>query len=113
LALNAQTPELMAAANKADAAGGQIAQMLSALMDNLAPMQQGFVGGGGMTFQKVQADINSDLVTITDALNDVAEGIRTSGRDFDAADSEAQQEVAKAAQDAGNIVSRLKAGGHL
>lgn len=111
MAFNAVTPELQAAASKADAAGGQIAQMLSALMENLAPMQTQFVGAGGLSFQKVKSDINQDLVTITDSLNEVAEGIRTSGRDFDVADSEAQQEVTKAAQDAGSIVSRLRGGG--
>jgi WXG100 family type VII secretion target len=111
LAFNAVTPELLAASKKADDAGGQIAQMLSALLQNLEPMTAGFVGAAGGTFQKVKADINNDLVIITDALNEVAEGIRSAGRDFDVSDSEAQAEVTKAAEDAGSIVSRLRGGG--
>jgi WXG100 family type VII secretion target len=110
LALNAVTPELQAAAKKADDAGGQISQMLSALLINLEPMAQGLIGQTGGTFQKVKADIHNDLVIITDNLNEVAEGIRSSGRDFDVADSESQAEVSKAAQDAGNIVGRLRGG---
>lgn len=108
MALNAITPELQAAATKADDAGGQISQMLSALLINLEPMATGLIGQTGTTFQKVKTDINNDLVIITDSLNEVAEGIRSSGRDFDVADTEAQSEVSKAADDAGNIVSRLR-----
>ena len=73
-------------------------------------MKQGFVGMAGATFQKVKADVHTDLVAITDALNEVAEGIRSAGRDFDVSDTEAQTEVTKAAQDAGSIVGRLRGG---
>jgi WXG100 family type VII secretion target len=111
VAFNAVTPELQKAAAKADDAGGQLAQMLSGLLDNLAPMETGFVGAAGITFQQVKANVNADLVTITDALNEVAEGIRTAGRDFDVADDTAHQEVTKAAADAGEIVSRLRGAG--
>jgi WXG100 family type VII secretion target len=111
VAFNAVTPELQKAATKADDAGGQLAQMLNALLDNLAPMETGFVGAAGMTFQQVKANVNADLVTITDALNEVAEGIRTAGRDFDVSDDVAHQEVTKAAADAGEIVSRLRGAG--
>jgi ESAT-6 family protein len=110
LAFNAVTPELLASSRKADDAGGQIVQMISALLQNLEPMTQGFIGTAGDTFQKVKADIHKDLVDITDALNEVAEGVRSAGRDFDVSDSEAQAEVTKAAQDAGSIVSRLRGG---
>jgi uncharacterized protein YukE len=109
--LNAVTPELQLAANKAEEGGGQIAQMLSALLIGLEPMSAGFIGQAGGTFQKVKADINNDLVIIVDALNEVAEGIRTAGRDFDVSDTEAQSEVNQAAADAGSIVSRLRGGG--
>jgi uncharacterized protein YukE len=100
----------MAAANKADDAGGQLARMMHVLLDNLEPMQQGLVGAAGHTFTRVKADINTDLIAITDALNEVAEGVRTAGRDFDVADDEANQEVTKAAADAGAIVGRLRGG---
>jgi WXG100 family type VII secretion target len=110
VAFNAVTPQLLAASKKADDAGGQIAQMMHALLENLRPMQQGFVGAAGLTFQKVQADVNNDLIIITDALHEVAEGVRTAGRDFDVADTEAQADVTKAAQDAGSIVTHLRGG---
>jgi uncharacterized protein YukE len=109
--LNAVTPELQLAASKADEGGGQIAQMLSALLLGLEPMAGGFVGQAGGTFQKVKLDIRNDLVIIVDALNEVAEGVRTAGRDFDVSDAEAQSEVSQAAADAGSIVSRLRGGG--
>jgi len=111
VALNAVTPELQLAANKADEGGGQIAQMLHALLIGLEPMSGGFIGQAGFTFQKVKADINNDLVVIVDALNEVAEGVRTAGRDFDVSDTEAHEEVTRAAADAGTIVSRLRGGG--
>jgi ESAT-6 family protein len=98
----------MAAAKKAEDGGGQIATMLNTLLLRLEPMQAGFVGQAGGTFQKVKADINADLVIIIDALNEVASGIRSAGQDFDVADSDAQAEVSKAAQDAGSIVGRLR-----
>lgn len=110
LALNAVTSELLIAANKADEAGGQLSQMMSALMDNLAPLQSQFVGGAGASFQTIKENIRTDLIAITDALNDVAEGVRTAGKDFDAADSEAQSEVTKAAEDAGSIINKLRGG---
>jgi WXG100 family type VII secretion target len=110
LAFNAVTPELQAAAKKAEEAGGQISQMMYVLLDELEPMQTGLVGAAGTQFGKVKADINLDLINITDALNEVAEGVRTAGRDFDVADDEAHQEVTKAAADAGSIVSRLRGG---
>ena len=105
---NAVTPELMNAAGKAEDAAGQISKMMFVLLDNLEPMKQDFVGAAGDTFDSVKAAVNGDLVQITDALNDVAEGIRSAGRDFDAADAQAQQEVAQAAADAGDIVNRLR-----
>ena len=111
VALNAVTPELQLAANKADEGGGQIAQMLHALLIGLEPMSGGFIGQAGGTFQKVKLDINNDLVVIVDALNEVAEGVRTAGRDFDVSDAEAHEEVTRAAADAGTIVSRLRGGG--
>ncbi|MBN1173188.1 MAG: WXG100 family type VII secretion target [Micromonosporaceae bacterium] len=110
MALNAVTSELLIAANKADEAGGQLSQMMSALMDNLAPLQSQFVGGAGASFQTIKENIRTDLIAITDALNDVAEGVRTAGKDFDAADSEAQSEVTKAAEDAGSIINKLRGG---
>jgi uncharacterized protein YukE len=85
--------------------------MLNTLLDNLAPMETGLVGAAGMSFQQVKTNVNADLITITDALNEVAEGIRTAGRDFDVADETAHQEVTKAAADAGNIVGRLRGPG--
>jgi uncharacterized protein YukE len=100
----------MAAAKKADDAGGQLSQMMSALIMNLEPMRQGFVGMAGGSFQTVKDNIHADLIEITKALDEVAEGIRSAGRDFDVSDSEAQNEVAKAAQDAGSIVGRLRGG---
>jgi len=110
VAFDAVTPELQKAATRADDAGGQLAKMLNALLDNLAPMETGLIGAAGMSFQQTKASVNADLVTITDALNEVAEGIRTAGRDFDVSDDTARQEVNKAAADAGNIVSRLRGG---
>ncbi|GEM_PF-5365804 len=107
LTFNATTPELMAAANKADEAGGQIARMVNALLDGLAPMQVGLVGAAGYSFQQAQSDVHRDLVTITNALHEVAEGVRSAGRDFAAADADAQHEVTRAAADAGTIVARL------
>ncbi|WP_213454931.1 WXG100 family type VII secretion target [Rhizomonospora bruguierae] len=108
--VNAVTPELLAAAGKAENGGQSIAQMLSALIQNLEPMQQGFVGQGGLRFQQVKESVNADLIAITDALNEVAQGIRTAGQDYSVADQESEQEVTKAAEDAGNIINRLRGG---
>lgn len=109
LTFNAVTPQLLAGAKKADDAGAQLTHMLNTLLNNLEPMHRGLVGAAGLSFQKVKADIHVDLVNITDALNEVAEGIRTAGRDFDVADEEARQEVARAGAEAGGaITGRLR-----
>lgn len=104
--LQAVTDDLRIAANKADDVAAEITGNLTTLLAGLAPLESGFRGGAGTTFQGVQESIRLNLVKITDALLEVAEGVRTSGAEFDVQDSEAQNLVAKTVEDT-SIVDRL------
>lgn len=104
--LQAVTNDLRVAAGKADDVAAEITGNLKTLLAGLAPLESGFKGGAGSTFQQVQLSIEQNLVKITDALLEVAEGVRTSGADFDVQDSEAQSLVSKTMDDT-SIVDRL------
>jgi ESAT-6 family protein len=108
LTLNAVTPELLKAADNAEATAGDLNQMLGQLLQGLDGMHGGFVGAAGTTFQSVKGNIEADMRSMTKALGEVAEGIRSAGRDFSAADSQAQEDVSKAAQGSGDIMNRLR-----
>ena len=108
MAFNAVTAELLKAADRADQAGGELTTMLSQLLTELAPLESRFQGSAGMSFQQVQSRIQQDLVQITDALNEVASGVRSSGKDFDVADQTAQEEVQRAAAGAGEAANALR-----
>lgn len=108
MAFNAVTGDLLKAADRADTAGGELTTMLTTLLSDLAPLESRFRGGAGMSFQQVQARIQQDLVQITDALNEVASGVRSSGKDFEVADQVAQDEVNRAAAAAGDAATALR-----
>jgi WXG100 family type VII secretion target len=93
---NTQTPEMQAAAKKAKDSGSDIASGLSRLLRELEALPGGFKGAAAVEFGKAQETMRQSLTDIVDALNDVAEGIQTAGRDFDASDQESAQEVQKA-----------------
>ncbi|MGA8112386.1 MAG: WXG100 family type VII secretion target [Actinocatenispora sp.] len=97
---NTETPEMQAAATKADDSGGQISGSMARLMRELEALPGGFQGEAAQMFQQAKNEMHRNLVEITDALNDMAEGIRTAGRDFDASDQESAQEVNRAVADA-------------
>jgi WXG100 family type VII secretion target len=101
----------MAAATKADNASQTLNTMIKNLLSGLEPLQKGFVGAAGASFQSVQIRINDDLNNMTQALRDVSEGIRSAGSDFSATDDQAQQDVTNAAQGAGDIMNRLRGNG--
>ena len=93
---NTQTPEMQAAAKKAKDNGAEIASGMARLMRELEALPGGFKGAAAIEFGKAQATMQASLTKIVDALNDVAEGIETAGRDFDASDQESASEVQKA-----------------
>lgn len=88
------------AAKKADDAGGQISGNMARLMRELEALHGGFQGEAARMFEQAKANMHRNLVEITDALNDMGEGIQTAGRDFDANDQESAQEVNKAVANA-------------
>lgn len=99
MTLQAVTEDLRTAAGKADDVAGQITGNLKTLLAGLAPLEKDFRGGAGTTFQGVQTQIEANLVKITDALLEVAEGVRSSGSHFDVQDTEAQNLVNKTVAD--------------
>lgn len=106
LALQAVTNDLRTAAGKAEGVAAEITGNLKTLLTGLAPLESGFKGAAGSTYQQVQLSIEQNLVKIVDALNEVAEGVRTAGADFDVQDSDAQTLVAKTFDDT-SIIDRL------
>lgn len=93
---NTQTPEMQAAAKNARDSGSEIAGGLSRLLQELEALPGGFKGAAAVEFGKAQETMRQSLNKLVDALNDVAEGIDTAGRDFDASDQDSAQEVSKA-----------------
>lgn len=93
---NTQTPEMQAVAKNARESGSDISGGLARLMQELEALPGGFKGAAAVEFSKVQETMRQSLVKLVDALNDVAEGIDTAGRDFDASDQASADEVSKA-----------------
>lgn len=79
--------------------GEALASRLQGLMNELAPMDQDLQGKAGMTFQNVKNTINQEVTTINRVLDDVAEAIRTSGRDIDASDANSDESLRNATGD--------------
>ncbi|MEV0650255.1 WXG100 family type VII secretion target [Phytomonospora sp. NPDC050363] len=104
--LQAVTDDLRIAASKADSVAVEITGNLNTLLQGLAPLESGFQGGAGTSFQQVQQSIRLNLIKITDALKEVAEGVRTAGGDFDVQDSEATSLVNKTMENT-DVIDRL------
>lgn len=99
MTLQAVTDDLRTAAGKADDVAAEITGNLKSLLAGIAPLEKDFRGGAGRSFQEVQTQVTNNLNKITDALLEVAEGVRSSGAHFDVQDQEAQELVAKTTAD--------------
>lgn len=80
---------------------------VSNLMNQLEPMLTDFQGAGGRTFQNIKADMNVQLVKLSQALATLAEAVGTSGTFYDATDAEAASLLAKTGAPVTGITNSL------
>jgi WXG100 family type VII secretion target len=91
--VNAVTAELLAAAKDADQTAENITASLARLMGQLDELPAGFRGSAASMFESARVTMQQKLNHITDALHSVANGIQSSGNQFEYADAEAEREV--------------------
>jgi WXG100 family type VII secretion target len=82
-------------ATKFDNVNTGLQSMLKTLMSELSTLSGSWKGLGAMEFEKVKHQYQSDLQALNRALSDTAEAIRTSGRSYDASDTNAATRVTK------------------
>ncbi|CAM3358151.1 WXG100 family type VII secretion target [Stackebrandtia soli] len=88
----------------------ELAGDAQALMNSLAPMEQDLVGKAGTTFTNIKNTVQENLTVINRALDDIAVGIRTTGREMDASDEQSDSSLNQAFGDGGSAASQLSAG---
>ena len=83
--------ELDAAAKRFEEVNGELQGMLKTLMSELESMRQEWQGAGGRSFETVKMAWSTDLASLNTNLLETAAGIRSSGQNYDATDTEASQ----------------------
>jgi WXG100 family type VII secretion target len=68
--------------------------MLTSLMAELAVLQTAWRGAGGRSFEQVKQQWSRDQAAIQHALRETAGAIRTAGRQYEAADTDAASRIA-------------------
>ncbi|GLZ81828.1 hypothetical protein Afil01_66350 [Actinorhabdospora filicis] len=93
------TGQLETTAGQVEGTASEIAGNMNRLLIDLQPLLKDFQGPAGKTFQGVQIDVERQLKIIVDSLNEVARGVRESGKEFDVEDSKAVEELKKTMPD--------------
>jgi len=68
--------------------------MLTSLLAELAVLQTAWRGAGGRSFEQVKQQWSQDQAAMRRALSETAGAIRTAGRQYEAADSDAASRIA-------------------
>jgi WXG100 family type VII secretion target len=84
-----QQHELDAAARRFEEVNGEVQGMLKTLISELESMKQDWQGAGGRSFEMVKAAWSADLDGLNRNLLETASGIKSSGRNYDATDTDA------------------------
>jgi ESAT-6 family protein len=83
--------ELDAAAKRFEEVNGELQGMLRTLLSQLESMKQQWQGAGGRSFESVKSAWSTDLANLNTNLLETAAGIRSSGQNYYASDTEASQ----------------------
>jgi WXG100 family type VII secretion target len=81
--------ELDAAARRFEEVNGELQGVLKTLMSELESMKQEWQGAGGRSFETVKAAWSVDLANLNSNLIETASGIKSSGQNYDATDTDA------------------------
>ena len=81
--------ELDAAAKRFEDVNGELQGMLKTLLGQLESMKEEWQGAGGRSFESVKAAWSADLANLNTNLLETAAGVRSSGQNYDASDTEA------------------------
>jgi WXG100 family type VII secretion target len=87
---------LEATAKKFESVNTELEGMLKSLLQELEVLQSAWKGAGGTSFTEVKTRWASDQNTLHQTLSQTAQAIRTSGRTYDATDTNAAHNVSAA-----------------
>ena len=91
----AESAVMASTAAKFEQANSSLQTMLKTLMSELSMLSGSWKGRGAMEFERVKQQYALDLQALNRALLDTAEAIRTSGKSYDASDSDAAARVGR------------------
>jgi len=89
----AQAAFMETTASKFEHTNGELQSMLRTLLGNLEILQSGWKGAGGRSFQQVKEQWGQDQEKLQRALLETAGAIRSSGKNYEATDSESSSRM--------------------
>jgi ESAT-6 family protein len=92
---SAESAVMASTAKKFEQVNGSLQSMLNNLMSELSALSGAWKGHGAVEFEKVKQRYAKDLAELNRALGDTATAVRSSGRSYDASDSDAAARVTK------------------
>jgi WXG100 family type VII secretion target len=86
--MQADTNDLISAANEANAVAEGLDTMLRNLMDRLEPLMTTWLGQAGLSFQTVKDEYNIEAGKLNSALRSIGEDVGVSSTNYTVADEE-------------------------
>jgi WXG100 family type VII secretion target len=106
--MNSDTGLMIKTEGDVDAVADRLTSSLNKLMNQLAPLQDAWKGGGAGSFQQVRTRFDEDMAKLNVALRAVAEAVGSAGKDYDVSDEEIRSDMDSAGATAGQITAALK-----
>jgi WXG100 family type VII secretion target len=106
--MNSDTGLMIKTEGEVDAVADRLTSSLNKLMNELAPLQDAWKGGGAGSFQQVRTRFDEDMAKLNAALRAVAEAVGSAGKDYDVSDEEIRSDMESAGATAGQITAALK-----
>ncbi len=106
--MNSDTGLMQKTAGDVEAVADRLTSSLNKLMNELAPLQDAWKGGGAGSFQQVRQRFDEDMAKLNVALRAVAEAVGSAGKDYDVSDEEIRSDMESAGATAGQITAALK-----
>lgn len=106
--MNSDTGLMQKTAGDVESVADRLTSNLNKLMNELAPLQDAWKGGGAGSFQQVRQRFDEDMAKLNVALRAVAEAVGSAGKDYDVSDEEIRSDMDSAGATAGQITAALK-----
>ncbi|GAA3386883.1 WXG100 family type VII secretion target [Cryptosporangium minutisporangium] len=108
MSMRANTATMIKTEKDVDGVADRLTATLTALMNELTPLQSAWLGRGGASFQQVRERFDQDMARLNQSLRSLAEAVGTSGRTYDVSDEEMKTEMQAAGATAGSITAALQ-----